>query len=302
MTTDTDRILLVIAGPTASGKTDAAVRVAAHFATEIISADSRQFYRELNIGTAKPTAGQMQNVPHHFVGHISIHDDYNISRFEREALVLLESLFGNHPVVVTAGGSGLYIDALCKGIDDLPDADPSIRKQLREGYEHYGIQYLRNRLLDLDPDYYTETDISNPQRLIRALEVCMTTGRPYSELRVRSSPERPFRTLYFGLMPARDLLNSRIDARVDRMMAEGLLEEARSLFPFRNLNALQTVGYRELFEYFDGKTTLDDAVAKIKTNTRRYAKRQVTWFKRNPEMHWIDPDNSDVFAEIISLL
>jgi tRNA dimethylallyltransferase len=294
-----DKNLIVIAGPTATGKTETAIRVAAILGTEILSADSRQFYRELNIGTAKPTPEQLDKVPHHFIGHVSVGEDYNISRFEKDGLQVLERLFEKKDAAVLAGGSGLYIDALCNGIDDLPDADPSIRKQLRSGYERYGIQYLRNRLLDLDPDHYAETDISNPQRLIRALEVCMSTGVPYSSLRSQSARQRPFRILYFGLMPAREELYRRINHRVDRMMADGLENEVRELLPFRNLNALQTVGYRELFSYFDGEISLDQAVERIKINTRRYAKRQLTWFKRNPEMIWLDTTATDA-ATVIS--
>jgi tRNA dimethylallyltransferase len=301
MTTDPEKILLVIAGPTAAGKTGTAIRVAASIGTEIVSADSRQFYRELNIGTAKPSAEQLETVPHHFVGHISIHEDYNISRFEKEAIALLEKLFLKYRTIVMTGGSGMYIDAVCKGIDELPDADPSIRMELRAGYDRYGIQYLRNRLLDLDPDYYTEVDISNPQRLIRGLEVCMTTGMPYSALRLKNQQQRPFRVVSAGLMPDRDLLYQRINNRVDMMMEEGLEKEARELFPFRHLNSLQTVGYRELFDFFEGRTTLEEAVEKIKTNTRRYAKRQITWFKRDPQMVWFNPEDEDSVEKIINI-
>lgn len=299
MSIEHDKTLIVIAGPTATGKTETAVRVALELGTEILSADSRQFYSELTVGTAKPTPAQLSAVRHHFIGHIPITQEYNVSMFEKDALRILAKLFEKTNRAVLAGGSGLYIDALCKGIDDLPDADPSIRRQLRDGYEHYGIQYLRNRLLDLDPDHYAETDTSNPQRLIRALEVCMATGVPYSSLRSQAVRQRPFRIRYFGLMTSRDELYARINRRVDQMMADGLENEVRDLMPFRHLNALMTVGYRELFSYFDGEMLLEEAVVKIKTNTRRYAKRQLTWFKRNPEMVWLDPDDPATIKTII---
>jgi tRNA dimethylallyltransferase len=300
MSIEHDKTLIVIAGPTATGKTETAVRVALELGTEILSADSRQFYSELTIGTAKPTTAQLSAVRHHFIGHISITQEYNVSMFEKEGLRVLESLFGTNNVAIMAGGSGLYIDALCKGIDDLPDADPSIRRQLRDGYEHYGIQYLRNRLLDLDPDHYAETDTSNPQRLIRALEVCMATGMPYSSLRSQAVRQRPFRIRYFGMLTSRDELYARINRRTDAMMENGLEDEARRVYPFRRLNSLNTVGYKELFDHFDGKCTLEEAVIRIKTNTRRYAKRQLTWFKRNPEMVWLDPaalDSADTILK-----
>jgi tRNA dimethylallyltransferase len=300
MTTSTDKILLVIAGPTATGKTETAIRVASHLGTEIISADSRQFYREMTIGTAKPTPLQLAQVPHHFIGHISIHEEFNVSKFEKEALALLDKLFAKYRTVVMTGGSGMYIDAVCLGMDDMPQADPAIRQQLKSGFERYGIQYLRNRLLDLDPDYYQEVDISNPQRLIRALEVCMTTGIPYTALRLKNSHARPFRSVSAGLMPARDVLYNRINARVESMIGMGLEEEARGLYPYRHLNALQTVGYSEFFRYFEGKSTFSETVEKIKTNTRRYAKRQITWFRRDQEMTWFDPGETGAAEAIIA--
>jgi tRNA dimethylallyltransferase len=301
MTADSEKILLVIAGPTAAGKTETAIRVARTLGTEIISADSRQFYRELNIGTAKPDSIQLSEVPHHFIGHISIHEEYNVSRFETEALALLAQLFSKYRVAVMAGGSGMYIDAVCHGLDDLPDADPSIRLDLRTGFDRYGIQFLRNRLLDLDPDYYSEVDKSNPQRLIRALEVCMTTGVPFSSQRLNSRKQRPYRVISTGLMTTRDKLFERISNRVDRMMESGLEEEARELFPLRHLNSLQTVGYRELFDHFEQRSTLAEAVEKIKTNTRRYAKRQLTWFRRDPDRTWYDPTDEQTVEKIVNI-
>lgn len=300
MTIDNPKTLLVIAGPTAVGKTETAIAVATTLRTEIISADSRQFYREMNIGTAKPTAAQRSAVPHHLIGHLSVTDNYNISLFERDTLGLLDRLFQQVPVVVMCGGSGMYIDAVCKGIDDLPDADPSIRAELRKGYEKHGIRYLQNQLYGLDPGYYAHADLNNPQRLIRALEVCLITGMPYSSFRIRRQVVRPFRTVAVGLMTSKEELYRRINGRVDRMMEQGLLREARDLYPYRHLNALQTVGYRELFDHLDGNTSLPDAVEKIKTNTRRYAKRQLTWFRRDPGMKWFDPAARDVVNEILN--
>lgn len=289
MTADQDPLLVVIAGPTAVGKTECSIRVAEILRTEIISGDSRQFYQEMNIGVARPSENQLSRVPHHFIGHRSVRDSYNVSLFEKEALAVLEILFRKHDVVVMTGGSGMYLDAVCRGFDELPDADPSIRKTLRDGYEKYGLQYLRNRLLDLDPDYYTNADISNPQRMIRALEVCMLTGSPYSALRSNPEKTRPFRIRWVGLNLPREELGKRISLRTDAMIREGLEQEARDLYPLRHLNALQTVGYRELFDFFEGTVTFDQAVEKIKTNTRRYAKRQLTWFSRNPAITWLDP-------------
>lgn len=291
--TSREPLLIVMAGPTASGKTALAITLATHFQTEIISADSRQFYREMTIGTAVPSEVELACAKHHFVQHISIHDLYNVSRYETDALKILEILFQRKQVVIMAGGSGLYIDAVCRGIDELPDPDPELRRELKQELAANGIQSLRDKLRIVDPDYYQMVDAANPVRLIRALEVCITTGKPFSSLRNQQPEKRPFRILKIGLSLPRDLLNQRIHQRVDEMVRNGLVEEARALLPFRRLNALNTVGYRELFDFFDGKISLQQAIADIKTHTRRYAKRQMTWFKKDEEITWFSPENSE---------
>ena len=292
-------ILVVILGPTASGKTDLAIKVAKWLDTEIISADSRQFYREISIGTAKPSAEQLVAVKHHFIGHISITENYNISRFEKDAIRLLEKLFETNRVLVMTGGSGLYIDAVCNGIDEQPEHDPAIRHLLKEEYKAKGIKYLQKELLSLDPTYYREVDLSNPNRLMRALEVCKMTGNPYSSYRKGHRQQRAFRTVKFGILVSRELLAERINRRVDEMMATGLVEEAKANYSFRNLNALNTVGYKEIFEYLDGNCSLEEAVEKIRINTRRYAKRQMTWFRKDPGIIWIDQEKEQELKGII---
>lgn len=289
--TDTAKTLIVILGPTASGKTDLAIKVAKWLDTEIISADSRQFYRELSIGTAKPSAEQLAEVKHHFIGHISITEVYNISSFEHDAILLLDKLFETHRAVVMTGGSGLYIDAVCNGLDDQPAHDPEIRLQLKSEYKFRGIGYLQTELLRFDPAYYHEVDLLNPHRLIRALEVCKMTGKPYSSYRKGKQKHRDFRIVKIGLDIPREEVVKRINRRIDEMMSRGLLEEARANYSFRNLNALNTVGYKEMFEYLDGYCALVEAVEKIRINTRRYAKRQMTWFRKDPDINWIDPES-----------
>ena len=283
--------LIVILGPTASGKTDLAIKIAKSFGTEIISADSRQFYRELCIGTAKPSEEQLAQVEHHFIGHISITEEYNISRFEQDAILLLEQLFNKHQAVVMTGGSGLYIDAVCNGIDDQPEHDPEIRRQLNAEYKLSGIKYLQDELLRLDPAYYEVVDRSNPHRLMRAIEVYMITGKPYSFFRKGRQKERNFKVVKFGIQIPREELITRINRRVDQMIADGLIEEAKANYTYRRQNALNTVGYKEIFEYLDGNCALEEAVEKIKINTRRYAKRQMTWFRKDPDIIWIKPEN-----------
>ena len=284
------KILLVILGPTASGKTELAIKLAQYLNTEIISADSRQFYRELSIGTAKPSENQLNAVRHHFIGNISITETYNISRFEKDVMQLLDNLFRNHDVVIMCGGSGLYIDAVCNGLDEQPENDILIRHNLIDEYREMGIGFLREELKRLDPEYYGQVDLSNPNRLIRALEVCRATGRPYSSFRKGTIRERAFRTVKIGLDISRQVLVEKINARTDTMIAEGLVDEVRALASFRHLNALNTVGYKELFDYLDEKLPLEDAIEKIKINTRRYAKRQVTWFRKDSDINWIDPE------------
>lgn len=282
--------LIVIAGPTAVGKTSVAVEVARHFNTEIISADSRQFYSDLVIGTASPSVQILQQVKHHFIGNLKLEENTNVSKFEKEVLELLDQLFEDHEVVVMTGGSGLYIKAVCEGIDDLPDADPEIRGMLNSTYNTGGLAALRSMLLTLDPTYARQVDMANPNRIIRALEVTLQTGKPYSQQRSNTQATRKFNLLKIALNLPREVLHRQINCRVDQMIEQGLIEEARNLYYLKHLNSLNTVGYKELFEYFDGNITLEDAIEKIKTNTRRYARRQITWFKKDPEMHWLPPN------------
>jgi tRNA dimethylallyltransferase len=292
-------ILVVIAGPTAVGKTSTAITLAKILNTVILSADSRQFYAELNIGTAKPDVFELSEVQHYFVGHLSIHDYYNVSRFEQEVLQLLSSLFEKNPFVLLVGGSGLYIDAVCNGIDDFPDPAPELRKYLKGILLDEGICKLIDLLRKHDPDYLKKADVSNPNRLMRALEVSMTTGKSYSSQLMNQPKTREFDIIKIGLTLPREELFNRIGQRVDMMMAAGLLEEAKRLLQWRHLNALNTVGYKELFAYLDGEVILERAVENIKTNTRRYAKRQMTWFKRDQEIRWFKPYEVE---EIINLI
>ncbi len=296
------KYLVVIAGPTAVGKTDIAIQIARKFDTEIISADSRQFYCEMTIGTAKPDAMQLAQVKHHFIGQLSIHDYYNVSIFENQVLELLNSLFQMHDVVIMAGGSGLYIDAVCQGIDDFPDPKPELRKYLKGIYLDEGIVKLQEMLLQLDPEYYAVVDFQNPNRLLRALEVCHTTGRKYSEQRSNHSKMRDFEIVRIGLNLPRPELFNRIGLRVDQMIVNGLVQEVKSLLPFRHLNALNTVGYKEIFEYIDLEITLEQAIEDIKTHTRRYAKRQLTWFNRTNEYTWFEPSQLNEITSYLSII
>lgn len=286
-----EKTLTVILGPTASGKTGLAIELAKEFKTEIISADSRQFYREIPIGTAAPSADELKKVKHHFVGTLSIKDSYNVSAFEQEALKVIEKGFQNHDCLIMVGGSGLYLDAVCKGIDDLPDPDPELRSSLNSLFEEQGIEALQEKLKTLDPVYYEKVDKQNPKRLLRALEVCLQTGKTYSELRLNKNQQRNFSILKIGLKIPREELNKRINQRTDQMLKAGWLEEAKKVFPKRELNALNTVGFKELFNYLSGEWELELAIEKIKTNTRRFAKRQMTWFRKDPEINWFDPDD-----------
>ncbi|MBE0663662.1 MAG: tRNA (adenosine(37)-N6)-dimethylallyltransferase MiaA [Bacteroidales bacterium] len=292
-------LLIVLAGPTAVGKTGVALQLAQEFGTEIISSDSRQFYREMKIGTAIPSPEELSVVTHHFIGHLSIHDRYDVSRFETEALARLEQLFLEHKLVIMTGGSGLYINAVCKGFDELPDRDRGLRKKLQALFDNEGIAALQDKLKKLDPLYFEKVDKNNPNRLLRAIEVCEATGKPYSQLRKGQVKERPFRILKIALNRDREELFERIAARTNQMMAEGLLDEVKSLLPYRHENALNTVGYKELFEHLDGNISLEEAITNIKTNTRRYAKRQLTWFKKDHEYHWFHPER---IAEIATLI
>jgi tRNA dimethylallyltransferase len=281
--------LLILAGPTASGKTDVSIRLARHWNTEIISCDSRQMYREMSVGTAKPDEDQLAKVPHHLINNLSIHDYYSAYKYEQDVLRLLEDLFKKHELVIMTGGTGLYMDAILNGIDDIPDPDPMIRASLKQRYDSEGLEKLLTELAVLDPVYYDKVDKSNPARVMRGLEVCLTTGRTFTSFRVRQAVYREFDIFLTGLALPREELYERINTRVGQMIDNGLVEEVRALLPFRHLNALNTVGYRELFEMFDGTINLDEAIRLIRRNTRHYAKRQVTWNNRYPQMTYFHP-------------
>ncbi|MDD4189739.1 MAG: tRNA (adenosine(37)-N6)-dimethylallyltransferase MiaA [Mangrovibacterium sp.] len=284
------KTLLVLLGPTGVGKSRLSVRLAHHFHTEVISSDSRQVYQELSIGTAVPPIAHRENVRHHLIHTHSIHDYYSASQFGEDALRILEQLFREKDTVIMTGGSMLYIDAVCNGMDDLPDADHRLRAELTRDFEEKGLEHLRLQLKQLDPDYYSVVDLKNPKRLLHALEVCLVTGKPYSSFRTNPKKERPFRSVKVGLNLDRHELYERINRRVDQMMEEGLEEEARRVYPLRHLNSLNTVGYKELFSWFDGAISKEKAVELIKRNSRRYARRQLTWFRRDGEITWFSPD------------
>lgn len=283
------KTLVVIAGPTGSGKTDLGIAVAEHFGCPIVAADSRQIFRGMPIGTAQPDAAQLARVRHYFIASHDVTEHYTSGQYEKDALALLGKLFQEHDVVVAVGGSGLYIDALCEGLDAIPKGDPGLRKELAERLEKEGLDPLLEELRQLDPEHYEKVDRNNHKRVIRALEVCLQTGLPYSSFRSGEQKKRGFNIVKIGTLMDRDVLYERINLRVDKMMEAGLEAEARALYPLRHLNSLQTVGYRELFEYFDGDITKGEAVELIKRNSRRYAKRQMTWFGRDEAMIWLDP-------------
>jgi tRNA dimethylallyltransferase len=282
--------LIVLLGPTGVGKTDVGINLATHFHCEIISADSRQFFSEMKIGTAVPTDIQLNTVKHHFVRFLSIEKYYSSSLFERDVLDLLPELFNKNNIVLMSGGSAMYIDAVCKGIDDIPDVDPEIREKYSSKYREEGIEGLRVALKLLDPEHYTKVDLKNYKRIIRALEICETTGRPYSSFLKNLKRERGFSIIKIGLERTRDELYSRINSRVDEMIDSGLEEEARLLYKFRHLNAMNSVGYREFFDCFNGTITRDKAIELIKRNSRRYAKRQITWWGKDKEIKWFHPN------------
>lgn len=289
--------LITVVGPTAIGKTALSIQLANHFNTEIISCDSRQFYKEMSIGTAVPNADEQAAAKHHFIQNRSIVEDYNVGQFEKDALQILTNLFKKHKVVIMVGGSGLYVDAVLKGFDHFPDVDPDIRNTLTEELEEHGIAYLQKKLEQLDPISFVEIAIDNPQRLIRALEVTIGTGTPFSTFKNKPKEPRFFNSMKIGLNAERTIIYDRINQRVDLMLEHGLLEEVKTLLPYKHLNALQTVGYKELFLYLEGVLTLEQAVEEIKKNTRRFAKRQLTWFRRDPNVTWFD--YSTDFQEII---
>jgi tRNA dimethylallyltransferase len=287
------RKLIVLVGPTAVGKTSVAITLARHFGTEIISADSRQIFRELTIGTAKPSPVELQQVPHHFVNTHSIHEPYDAAQYGRDALLLITKLFAKHTYLILCGGSGLYVKAVCEGFDEIPDIPEIIRENLMKEYEQHGIRLLQDKMMTLDPEHYQEIDKQNPHRLIRALEVLQGTGKSIRSFQKKNKVEHAFSIVKIGLTLPREVLYDRIDRRMDDMISEGLFAEAESLYPFRNINALQTVGYQEIFDYMDGKYDREEAVRLLKRNSRRYAKRQLTWFQRDSEIIWMEPHNID---------
>lgn len=282
------KVLISIVGPTGIGKTELAIALAKFLKTEILSADSRQFYAEMRIGTAVPQPEELIQIPHHFIQHRSIHEPYSVGTFREDALALMIKLFQSHETVVMVGGSGLYLDAVTQGLDDFPEVNPEYREELNELFQKGGLQQLQELLKRQDPDYYQIVDLQNPHRLIRALEVCLSSGRPYSSFTGKREAPDFFLHLPLGLTASREIIYERIETRVDQMIAAGLVEEAKGLYPYRHLNALQTVGYRELFSYFDGTCTLENAISQIKQNTRRFAKRQGTWFRKHPKIIWFE--------------
>ncbi len=288
--------LIVVVGATGSGKTDLSLRLAMHFHAPIISTDSRQVYRGIPIGTAQPTAEQLAAVEHHFIASHALEENFNCGEYEVQALARLEELFSKYDTVVAVGGSGLYIQALCEGMDDLPQADEQLRETLAERLRNEGIESLAADLKRLDPAYYEQVDLCNPSRVLRAVEVCMQTGKPYSSLRTGERRKRSFDIAKVGIEWDREMLYDRINRRVDMMIDEGLEAEARAVYHLRHLNSLQTVGYREMFDYFDGTITREEAIELIKRNSRRYAKRQMTWFRRDPEIRWFAPEAFDAMV------
>lgn len=288
MNSTSNKYLITVIGPTAIGKTTLAIELAKHFKCDIISADSRQFFKEMTIGTAVPSKEEQKAAKHHFIHNISIFDQYTVGDFEREAISKLDELFKTNDFAIIVGGSGLYIDAVLKGFDEFPDIDPAVRANLIANYEAHGIEFLQQELQRLDPMHYEKVARQNPQRMMRALEVSISTGRPYSSFLNIKKNSRNFIPIIIGLEADRELMYDRINKRVDIMLENGLAEEARTLYPNKKLNALQTVGYRELFSYLDGEFTLDVAIEEIKKNTRRFAKRQMTWFKRTENVNWFD--------------
>ena len=293
------KTLIVIVGPTGSGKTDLSIAVAEHFSAPIISTDSRQFYRGIPIGTAQPDEEQLKRVEHHFIASHDLTDDFNCGAYEVAALKRLEELFVTHDVVVAVGGSGLYIKALCDGMDDMPEADAEVRQRLAERLKEEGLEALVEDLRARDADFYDVVDKKNPARVLRALEVCITTGQPYSSLRKGEKSEREFNIVKIGTDMPREVLYERIDKRVDIMVEQGLEQEARAVYPQRALNSLQTVGYREMFDYFDGTISRDEAIELIKRNSRRYAKRQLTWFRRDEDIMWFHPSEREQIIEYL---
>jgi tRNA dimethylallyltransferase len=293
LTNPPSKKVIIVTGPTASGKTAVAIQLAIHFQTEIISADSRQCYKELNIGVARPSPEALQTVPHHFIASHSISEEITAVDFEKYALKKTDQLFTDHEVVIMVGGTGLYIKAFCEGLDEIPEIDPSIRKKIMEEYTARGLVWLQNEIKEKDPAFYAVGERQNPQRMMRALEVVEATGQSINDFRKGKKQERPFAIQKIGLELTKEELQRNIDNRVEEMMKKGLLEEVRSLMPYRELNALRTVGYTELFDQLDGKCSMEKAIEDIKTHTRQYAKRQMTWFKKDGEIQWFAPGDLD---------
>ena len=291
--------LIIVLGPTGVGKSDISIQLAKHYHTEIVSADSRQFFRELTIGTAVPSSDDLNEIKHHFIQNKSIHHYYNVSEYETEALQLIQELYKKINPIILTGGSMLYLDTICNGIDDIPTVDPEIRDEVIRWYEENGIEALRQRLQEVDPEYYQIVDQNNPKRMLHAVEVCQMTGKTFTSFRTRTVKERPFRIIKIGINQDRKVLYDRINERVLRMMDAGLLEEARVVYPYRDLNSLNTVGYKELFSYFDGSCTLEEAVDLIQRNTRKYARKQLTWFRRDQKIKWFEPNQIDEIIKYI---
>ncbi|MCE2707442.1 MAG: tRNA (adenosine(37)-N6)-dimethylallyltransferase MiaA [Bacteroidota bacterium] len=293
------RFLVLVVGPTAVGKSELCLNLAKKFQTEIVSCDSRQFYRELHLGTAKPSPEEMEQVPHHFIDSLSIEDAYDVRKFEQEALLVLERLFASKEVVVMAGGSGLYAQAIVQGLDEVPSADPQVRKEIITSYEVLGLEWLQSEVERVDPEFFDKVDRNNPQRLMRALEVFRCSGLKFSSFRIKSKVPRPFQTLKIGLDLPREELYHRIDQRMENMLTRGLFEEARSLFDKRHLNALQTLGYTEIFGFLEGKYDKEEMFRLLKRNSRRYAKRQLTWFRKDNQINWFHPSQEEAILHYL---
>ncbi|HTA26719.1 MAG TPA: tRNA (adenosine(37)-N6)-dimethylallyltransferase MiaA [Bacteroidia bacterium] len=296
-----EKKLIAIIGPTAVGKTALSIKLAEILKTEIVSADSRQFYKEMEIGTAKPSAEELQKVKHHFINSLSIQDDYSVGDYEKDALKYLDELFKKHDTVILVGGSGLFVNAVCEGLDILPSGDKGIREHYEKLFSEKGLEPLQNELKEKDPAYFETVDIQNPRRLIRALEVISLVGKPYSDFRKKTPTKRDFTIVKIGLNLDKEILRKRIDQRVDDMLASSWLEECKKLYTFRNLNALKTVGYSELFDFIEGKTDWTTTITNIKTNTWHYAKRQLTWFKKDKEINWFSPLEEDDILNFLGL-
>lgn len=294
------KTLFVIVGPTGVGKTSLCLKVAEHLNTVIINADSRQVFKEIPVGTAAPTKDERKSIRHFFVGNLHINEYYNASKYEQDVLKLLNILFKYKDNVIMSGGSMMYVDAVCKGIDDIPSVDDNIRKTLQERFDKEGLSGISKELALLDPDYYAIVDKNNHKRIIHALEICLSTGKSYSSFRKNTTKERPFRIIKIGLNMDRQRLYERIDLRVEQMIHDGLIQEALNVYEYKNLNALNTVGYKETFEYLDGLCTLDNAIFRIKSNTHKYCRKQLTWFRRDPNIHWFSPDNIEEIINYIN--